>query len=188
MVEPFNPEDRNIVQKRLDEERWSEKLEQQYIHLFEVYEGETTEKSYYKKGQVLRGIEVAEGWKEPTARLLKSLDFHLKHNCTIENPNKSSDKKYIKDPDASIKIFQIKEKFGDARCYVQASNSRLQNLVDQEVAKFEARCEYTCQSCGAVGKGFIRNINGWIHCSCDDCINSYDREQLTFDNYLRSNK
>ena len=182
MIESFNPID-SFMSKGLP---WHSELEQEYIHLFEVYEGEETERSYYKKGQILRGIECGVGWKIPVERLLKSLDFHLKNNCYIENPDKDSYRKYIKDPEASIKIFQIKQKFGDARCYAQANSERLQRHVDMCVAAFEARCEYTCEGCGKVGKDFIRkNEHGWIHCLCDDCI-SYNNEQLNFDHYLRS--
>lgn len=185
-VEPFNPEEAKMIESQLNNQRsWYSELEQQYIHLFEVYEGEETERSYYKKGQVLRGIEYGVGWKEPVERLLKSLDFNLKNNCYIENPDKSSDKKYIKDPDASIKIFQIKQKFGDARCYAQANSDKLQRYVDMCISAFEARCEYTCERCGKVGKDMIRKKDGWIHCLCDDCI-SYNNEQLNFDHYLRS--
>ena len=186
-VKPFNPEESKMIEDQINNQRsWYSELEQRYIHLFEVYEGEETERSYYKKGQVLRGIECGVGWKEPVERLLKSLDFNLKNNCYIENPDKSSDKKYIKDPDASIKIFQIKQKFGDVRCYAQANSKELQRHVDMCIAALEARCEYTCEGCGKVGKDFIRkNAHGWIHCLCDDCI-SYNNEQLNFDHYLRS--
>lgn len=176
----FNPLDNNILDRP---SRYSD-LEQENIHLFEVYDGEVTERSFYSKGQILRGIECGIGWKKPVEQLLSALNFHLKNNCYIENPDKESSKKYIKDPNASIKIFQIKEKFGDARCYVQASNSRLQNLVDQEVAKFEARCELTCEGCGAVGKEFISTCNGWVSCLCEDCKSINSGRQLTFDDYL----
>lgn len=177
----FNPID-NVFKERA----WYSDLEQQYLHLFETYEGEITERSYYSKGQILRGIECGKGWKVPVEQLLKSLNFHLEHNCTIQNPDKESKIKYIKDPNASIKIFQIKEKFGDVRCYVQANSERLQRLVDCEVAKLEARCELTCEGCGAVGVDFISSRSGWITCLCPDCKNSYTSGQLDFDHYLRS--
>jgi hypothetical protein len=183
MIEPFNPID-SLMYEELPS--WRSELEQEYIHLFETYEGEETENSYYKKGQVLRGIECGIGWKEPVIQLLKSLDWNLNKNCYIENPDKNSDKKYIKDPNASIKIFQIKEKFGEARCYVQANSKRLQELAELCVAKFEATCRLTCQSCGTVGKDFISKRGMWIVCLCEECKNKYNRDQLDFDDYLRS--
>ncbi len=49
-VEPFNPEEAKMIESQLNNQRsWYSELEQQYIHLFEVYEGEETERSYYKK-------------------------------------------------------------------------------------------------------------------------------------------
>lgn len=178
----FNPLDDNILDRP---SRYSD-LEQENIHLFEVYDGEVTERSFYSKGQILRGIECGIGWKKPVEQLLSALNFHLKNNCYIENPDKESSKKYIKDPNASIKIFQIKQKFGDVRCYVQANSERLQRLVDCEVAKLEARCELTCEGCGAVGLDFISSRSGWVVCLCPDCKNNYISGQLDFDHYLRS--
>jgi len=127
---------------------WAEKLEQEYIHLFEVYEGETTEKSYYKKGQVLRGIECSSGWEKHIKRFLDSCNWHLEHNAMKEK----EDGLWEKDPDAKIQIFQIKNKFGYVRCYAKSNNARLDALVDQEIAKLEARCELTCEACGFVGE------------------------------------
>jgi hypothetical protein len=178
----FNPLDENLFFER----SWYSKLEEENIHLFETYEGEETENSYYKKGQILRGIECGKGWVKPVEQLLHSFNFHLKNNCYIENPDKDSEKKYIKDPNASIKIFQIKQKFGRVRCYAEANSIKLQKLVDEEISKLEARCELTCESCGKVGEDFISTRNGWVSCICEDCRNKYNRDQLTFDDYLRS--
>lgn len=127
---------------------WNEKLEQEYIHLFEVFEGETTENSYYKKGQVLRGIECGEGWIKPVKQFLDSCNFHLKHNAMRQK----EDGLWEEDPDAKIQIFQIKNKFGKVRCYAKSENQLLDCLVEKEIARLEARCELTCEACGFVGE------------------------------------
>lgn len=56
---------------------WNKKLEQKYIHLFDVYNGEETETSYYKKGDVLRGIEAGVGWKPQLRNFLKHVNSIL---------------------------------------------------------------------------------------------------------------
>lgn len=186
MIKPFNPEDGNIIERKVKESQsWHTELEQKYIHLFETYEGEETEKSYYKKGQILRGIECGKGWEKPVKQLLKALDFHLNKNCYIPNPDPDGEHKYIKDPNAYIKIFQIKEKFGEVRCYAQANSDGLQRLVDKCVAKLEARCELTCEGCGAVGLDFISSRSGWVVCLCSNCRENNSGSQLDFDYYLR---
>lgn len=127
---------------------WYEELEQKYIHLFEIYEGETTETSYYKNGDVLRGIECGKGWRKPVERFLESCQWHLDHNATKQK----EDGVWEKDPDAKIEIFQIKNKFGSVRCYAKSNNKRIDELLDCEIAKLEARCELTCECCGFVGE------------------------------------
>jgi hypothetical protein len=145
---------------------WIDELHEKYKHLFETYEGEVTDKSYYQSGQVLRGIEVGEGWKRHVKVFLETLEWHTKHNRRDDKDN-------------VIKIFQIKEKFGDCRCYVTAPEL-INDMVQQAVARLEGKCSLTCENCGATGnynkeKDFVEQIsldnsNGWISCLCNKCL------------------
>jgi hypothetical protein len=140
-------------------DHWARDLHQQYKHLFETYDGPESDRSYYKNGDILRGIECGKGWIVHVKELLKSLEWHRTHNVPKDKTEND------------IKIFQIKEKFGDARVYWTCNNDSIRGMIESTVGRFEGKCSITCQICGALQYGCIRaSKSGWIHCSCDDCF------------------
>ncbi len=72
---------------------------------------------------------------------------------------------------SSIKVSQIKNKFGALRVYVDPlDNSNFDYFIDDEVysiiSKFENDSRHTCELCGLIGN--IKNCNGWLRCTCDN--------------------
>ena len=153
---------------------WNEELEDKYYRFFDVYEGEETERSYYKKGQILRGIECSEGWKKPVEQFLKTLEWIEDNYDYVNNPKfgiEEDEHIKIKGNKPVIKIFQIKEKFGECRCYV-TGNQNSQGAIDRAVAKLDAICSVTCERCGKLEEDCIRRSNGWIICVCKECFDN----------------
>ena len=152
---------------------WATKLEQEFIHLFNTFEGEETERSYYKKGEVLRGIEVGEGWSNIVEDLLRKLEWIRTHNEYIPNPEYKEGSilnRYIPGPNAIFKIFQIKEKFGIFTCYIKTEGNETQNRqADLAVAFAEGQAILTCENCGALHKNGITG-KSWRVCHCNVCI------------------
>jgi hypothetical protein len=71
-------------------------------------------------------------------------------------------------PGASLKIGQIKEKFGTLRVYLD-SHRGLSNpvtaAIDEIIAFAEARSACTCETCGSEGQLF--KSGGWFNTACD---------------------
>jgi hypothetical protein len=91
------------------------------------------------------GDEVGEGWKQIV------LDTHARL-------------KYL-DPD--YKIGQIKEKFAGLRYYYESSldwEDIRRKIMTDVVTAAEARCDRTCEYCGAPGE--VRDV-GWWKTLCD---------------------
>jgi hypothetical protein len=128
---------------------WAKPLEEQYKHLFDQNEN----------GKILRGIECGKGWEKHVIKLLEDLQFHYDRNKI------------------HTKIFQIKEKFGDARVYFSCNKENSRFMIDEVVGRFEGKCEITCQTCGKLQYNCIRpSKSGWIHCKCDECFEAkYDK-------------
>jgi hypothetical protein len=161
---------------------WYKELEQKYIHLFEIFQGEEIEGGYYRKGDVLRGIECEEGWKIPVKKYLTTLEW-LRHNrCHIINPDYNPDlptdwgKRInthtlkIEPRDNVIQIFQIKEKFGEVRAYTSGPKHIEADLA-HALGKLESECNLRCQLCGSLHEsGIVRSKSGWLHCLCPGCL------------------
>lgn len=154
-------------------------LQNEFKHLFETYEGEETETSYYKKGQILRGIETPETWAWAVEKFLVTLEW-LRHNrCYLPNPNFISYKETpdikptikISPEDNKIQIFQIKEKFAECRCYITYPD-HMKSDIEKALGKLEARCELTCAICGCIGDNgepLEPTKSGWILFACTKC-------------------
>jgi hypothetical protein len=164
--------------RKREEPTWQDKLHEQYKHLFETYQGEGGERSYYQPGDVLRGIEVGAGWQEWVEDLLRSLDWHTTHNKHIPNPNHNPDEPpygenslYIdSDKDNVIQIFQIKEKFGVVTIYYGCDNPRIEQMVGETVGRFEGKCALTCEACGKLHKLGVSSVRGWLRNACPECL------------------
>ncbi len=72
-------------------------------------------------------------------------------------------------PHLSIRIDQIKEKFGGLRFYVSGSDK----YVDDLISKAEDLSYQTCEFCGS--NDDIMHSSGWIVTACKKCIESNDR-------------
>lgn len=128
---------------------WYTELENKYIHLFEVNSN---------TGKPLRGIECGKGWKKPVEDFLESLDWHTKHNLKDKQPNE-------------IKIFQIKEKFGRVRAYVDKPE-HIDSIIECTIGRLEGKCELTCENCGRIGNADgseLTPTEGWIAYVCEEC-------------------
>lgn len=124
-----------------------EELHNKYKYLFEQDED----------GKILRGIECGEGWLNHVEVLLDTFQWHTIHNKKD-------------DIDNDIKIFQIKEKFGQARVYFSSNNPNITDMLYEAVGRLEGKCEITCESCGKLEYDCIKTgKNGWIRCICNDC-------------------
>lgn len=67
----------------------------------------------------------------------------------------------------SVRVLQVKEKFGGLRFYVVGASEEFSNLID----KCEAESEHICEYCGKPGK--LRKLS-WIKTLCNE---HYEDEQ-----------
>ena len=127
---------------------WQDELHIKFNHLFECGEN----------GRILRGIEVGQGWSKHVESLLETFDWHRTHNV----PKGKTEN--------LIKIFQIKEKFGDPRVYYDYDNDHIATMLAETVGRFEGKCQLTCEKCSTLHKNGITSKNGWLYCLCSDCL------------------
>ena len=99
----------------------------------------------------LFGIEAPSGWYDILDDALGKITQHLEDTPLIEGK------------EHQFTVFQIKEKFGGLRFYVEGSDDVINNIINNA----ELRSDVTCQSCGKPGKG--RTDRRWISTLCDDC-------------------
>ena len=67
--------------------------------------------------------------------------------------------KMMEDP-VKVTVYQIKEKFGELRCYYEGGSE----VSKQAVEEAEKALEIVCEMCGEVG---IRRNTRWIRVLCD---------------------
>lgn len=68
----------------------------------------------------------------------------------------------------SLKIGQIKEKFGTLRLYLDRSDGLSEastSAADEAISLGEARSACTCETCGAEGR--LYDASGWFSTACD---------------------
>jgi hypothetical protein len=70
------------------------------------------------------------------------------------------------DTKKEIKIFQIKEKFGGLRYYLDSCPEELYAQVNNLIDDAEEKSYITCETCGKPG---IKRGGGWISIRCDEC-------------------
>lgn len=92
------------------------------------------------------GFECGDGWFKIINNLIKKID-----KLDVNN---------------EVRIFQIKEKFGGLRVYVEGGlTDEMYDLIE----KAETKSYKTCENCGKPGKP---NKFGWISTLCEDCRKS----------------
>lgn len=74
-------------------------------------------------------------------------------------------------------IFQIKEKFGGLRYYIDAVPSELFEQVNAIITEAEERSFTICENCGADGSVGTTEESYWIRTLCDTCRASFAQEQ-----------
>jgi len=89
------------------------------------------------------GYEVGKGWIPIIEKFIEKLDEI--------------------DTDNVVRIFQIKEKFGTLRLYLEHSTKEAERLVDA----YETMANFVCEECGAPGE--YRGGLSWVQTLCDDC-------------------
>lgn len=183
----------------MKESNWINELHRKYYHLFEVYNEEQSN-SHNKAGSIIRGIEVSESWKYIVELLLEKFEWIRTHNTYMENPDydeelysslqieqSKDNKKYIPGPDHEIKIFQIKQKFGNFECYFSIKGSSVAlSQCNEAVAYCSALASVTCEYCGRIGNTdgtMPSRTKRWISIKCDRCMSERNNghEQLSFD-------
>ena len=162
--------------EKTSDDLWIDEMHKKYHHLFATFEGEETDRPYYTKGQILRGVECSRGWKKWIEKFLESLEWLTENRRYIKNPDYNPDieesrtnKQYIEGPKRELKIFQIKEKFGEIRVYMENYPEDIKADIHEVIAKLEARTELTCYSCGKVEEDLIQT-KGWISFICKECF------------------
>ena len=85
-----------------------------------------------------KSIDVDEGWYQ----LIVDCDKEL----TAIDPN--------------YQIFQVKQKFGGLRYYVQPSQSDTLKAINEVISKYEAIAAKTCEATGKPGV-LMKSIGGW---------------------------
>ncbi len=69
-------------------------------------------------------------------------------------------------PGKSLKVVQVKEKFGGLRFYVEGVSEEKSEKVYKLIAEAEEKSFTTCEYCGKPGKQSGKN---WVKTLCDNC-------------------
>ena len=125
----------------------TEKLIEKYPEMYRGHTKPVTE------SLMCFGFECGDGWFE----LLDNLSNEITEYCKKEK---------IEFPE----VFQVKEKFGGLRFYLEAyedDNDGIEKLIDT----YEILSENTCELCGKPG---ILSNEGWVSCRCPKCKKKKD--------------
>jgi hypothetical protein len=82
------------------------------------------------------------------------------------------------DPNKTIIIDQIKEKFGQLRMYVHTEGNedqRRYNLIYWIIDCAEEQSGHICEECGEYGS--IVSIGTWLYCRCKKCEKSLRKKR-----------
>ena len=101
------------------------------------------------------GIEFGNGWYFILDNLLYCIDSYIK------NHNKWNKKEG--EPDLTLDVTQIKEKFGGLRFYYNGGNDEIEGMVHLA----ETLCNNTCEECGI--NQDVGRTSGWIITLCKSC-------------------
>jgi len=101
------------------------------------------------------GFDCGEGWYPIIEEALDKMEK------TIEKMPKKERKHFQK----HFEIFQIKQKLGGLRIYVNIYTNEIIEIIREA----EEKAEKTCDVCGKPGK--IREIHHWLFTNCDEHYN-----------------
>lgn len=90
------------------------------------------------------GFECGDGWYDLIYRLCEDI-------------------KAVNPPE-TFSVFQVKEKFGGLRFYVDGATDEIYNLIN----KAESDSYRICEQCGAEAGG-PKKIKGWVRTLCEQC-------------------
>lgn len=97
------------------------------------------------------GFGVYDGWEPLLRRLLAALE---------------AERNKLPHADAEqVRLFQVKEKWGGLRVYVNGATEAMQNLLDQA----ERESFGVCERCGATGEDVYPSDRGWVSTLCPSC-------------------
>lgn len=106
--------------------------------------------------------DVGDGWYNILDMLFTGIASHLKQlkeNYVYEVRLGASN---VDMPDETIRIMQIKEKFGSLRIYCSTVDLYMSGLVNMA----ELMSMVTCEECGNPGE--LKTTNGWVKCLCNE--------------------
>lgn len=103
------------------------------------------------------GFEHGDGWAHLIATLCERLDTILQD-----------------DPNATVNVLQVKEKFGGLRFYYRlvSADGQMAAQVREAVDLAEAASTNICESCGRPGE--LQSAGGWYSTKCSLCRSDPD--------------
>ena len=121
-----------------------------------------------KEPYELFGIECGDGWKDLYQPII---DYIIDYN----KDKKDGDK---------IEIWQIKEKFGGLRVYLNKSTKELDKMIE----KAEKESYHTCEECGKhINKAIVEHH--WIYAMCRQCYDEMkEKQELMMNEYESKQK
>ncbi len=127
----------------MSNQRWREELMARYPTLFKVELGDRTVTPGYPA--------VGDGWRELVETAVSRIAAAI-----------------AAAPSGTVKIVQIKEKFGTLRAYRRSSglDDAVKHAVDEAAALAAARSACTCERCGAEGR--LYNNGGCLATACTE--------------------
>ena len=91
------------------------------------------------------GFECGDGWFDIINELCCLIEHELKYNKEL-----------------SVKVVQVKEKFGGLRFYINGGNEKIYGMISLA----EQLSTITCEVCGSKGK--LREDRAWLRTLCDE--------------------
>ena len=105
-----------------------------------------------KRNLMAFGREFDAGWNSLVDELIKKLDVL---------------------PD-EIEILQLKEKFGQLRCYIAGGSDDAHDIITE----YEHYSEHICEYCGEFYTAKEHLSHGWVKTLCDKCAKKWENGTL----------
>ena len=109
-------------------------------------------------------IECGEGWKDIIKITCEQI---LTHESFLETTGvhvvEFEDEITDEDDYCSVRIVQIKQKFGGLRVYYDGGDNIIREIVNEAETKALTVCEY----CGSTENVKLRKRNSWLYTGCD---------------------